>query len=288
VTTTPLHDPEDQRHMIPPQHGHPGQDRDLPDALKAVREFNAANQEHERLWMRARRAADAVRHASNEKSQAWKTAREAQQAHLAVVAEYVHRHAPLLRQAVFAAFIIALDAVACWFAAQALGSGQTETLLWTGLFLAVLGGGEVALDYYSDRNPKAWRLVLAGLSGFIGGLGVLRFLYLATVGAVDVGAAAVGAVLFTVTTAGFVVIGYRALRAAETFAAWRARRQALRTAREAKVAGDRLARSVADRNRLIDAYLSLIRVSLLDRCTLDQLPRMEAVLRLHLCGSDRS
>jgi hypothetical protein len=285
--------------MIPPHPGHPGhpgqggqggqggQSGNLPDAVEAIREFNAANTEHQSLWMRSRRAADAVRHASTDKSRAWEIAHDAQQAHVAVVAEYPHRHAPLLRQAIFAALITALDAVACWFAAQALGNGQTETLLWTGLFLAVLAGGEVALDHYSDRNRKAWRLVLAGLGSFIGGLGVLRFLYLATVGAVDVGAAVVGAALFTATTAGFVVLGYRALRAAETFAAWRARRLALRAAQEAKAASDRLARSVADRNRLIDAYLSLIRVSLLDSCTLDQLPRMEAVVRLHLCGSDR-
>jgi hypothetical protein len=57
-----------------------------------------------------------------------------------------------------------------------------QDLLCTLLFLAELAGGEVALDYCSERGGFAWRLLVIGLSAFVTGLGVLRFLYLATVG----------------------------------------------------------------------------------------------------------
>jgi hypothetical protein len=284
VTTTPLHD--DEQHMSPPQRGDPGPNGSPVDVAAVVRDFNAANQAHDRLWARTRHTADGVRRAIDEESRAREAARDAEDAHLAALAEHPHRRASLLQQVIIAACFIALDGVACWFAAQALGNAQLETLLWTALFLAVLAGGEVAMDYYSERSRPAWRLVLAALSAFVAGLGVLRFEYLATVGAVDASAALVGATLFTATTAGFVVIGYRALRAAETVHSWRARRCARRAARAAEAARNRLAAMVAERNRYIDAYLSRIRRTLLDQCTLDQLPGAEAVLRLHLCGHD--
>jgi MFS family permease len=92
---------------------------------------------------------------------------------LAVQAEYPHRRAPLLRQAFIAALTVGLDGVACWFAAQALGNGQTETLLWAVLFLAVLAGGEITLDYYSERGGHAWRLLVTCLAIFVAGLVVL-------------------------------------------------------------------------------------------------------------------
>src|SRR3984893_8521018 len=110
-----------------------------------------------------------------------------------------------------------------YFAAQALGNAQLETVAWAVLFLAVLGSGEVALDYYKERRPRVWRLLVTGLAIFVAGLGVLRYSYLATVGTDQTLAALVAAVLFTAATAGFVMLGYRALRAAETAPTWKAR-----------------------------------------------------------------
>jgi hypothetical protein len=256
------------------------------DVGESVRDFNASNQAHEDLWTRVHQAGDAVRRSAEDRDTAQLHARQARDFHLAVQAEYPHRSAPLLRQAFLAAFTVGLDAVACWFAAQALGNGQTETLLWAVLFLAVLAGGAVALDYYSERSGRAWRLLVAGLLVFVTGLGILRFLYLATVGGIGPGAALVGAALFTTATSGFLVIGYRALRAAEKFPAWQARKWSRQAARQAAAASHRVARLLRERNRLVDAYVSRIRVGLLGTCSPGQLPQLEAALRNHLNGCD--
>jgi hypothetical protein len=263
----------------------PGAD---PDVTGPIRDFNAANQSHQELWAETHQVGDEVRRASEELRLAKKEASDKRAAHQAIQAVYPRRSAPLARQVALAAGTVAADAVACWFAAQALGDGQMETLLWTGLFLAILAAGEVALDRYSDRSPKTWRVLAAGLAAFIAGLGVLRFLFLDTVGAVGAVAALVGAALFTVVTAGFVMIGYRALRAAETFRAAQARIAARKADRGAKAAAVRLASRTADRDRLVDAYLSRIRVCLLERFPSSELPRMVAAIRAHLTGGDGS
>ena len=52
--------------------------------------------------------------------------------------QHPRRRAPLPRQAFFALVTIALDGVACYFAAQALNGSQDSTLVWTAMFLAVL------------------------------------------------------------------------------------------------------------------------------------------------------
>jgi hypothetical protein len=273
-----------------PPDGSSKQDRTVTsaDVTDSVRDFNASNQAHEDLWTRVHQAGDAVRGGTEDRDAAQLRARRARDFHLAVQAEYPHRSAPLLRQASIAAFTLGLDGVACWFAAQALGNGQTETLLWTVLFLAVLAGGEVALDYCSERSSRAWHLLAAGLLAFVAGLGVLRFLYLATVGGNSVIAALVGAALFTGATSGFLVIGYRALRAAEKFRAWQVRKLSRQAERQAAGASHRLATLLREHNRLVDAYLSRIRVGLLERCSSSQLLQLEAALRKHLTRRDPS
>jgi hypothetical protein len=42
---------------------------------------------------------------------------------------------------------------------------------------------------------------------------------------------------------------------------------------------------VATRDRLVDAYLARIRVSLVKKCTSGELPVLEAALRTHLTGN---
>ncbi|MGH3191947.1 MAG: hypothetical protein ACRDPY_24165 [Streptosporangiaceae bacterium] len=257
------------------------------DITGLVRDFNASNQAHEALWTRVLQAGDAVRRAVHDRDAAQLRARHARSFHLAIQAEYPHRTSPLLRQVFIAMSALGLDTVACWFAAQALGDGQVETLLWTVLFLAVLAGGEVSLDYYSDRGGRAWRLLVTGLVAFVTGLGILRFLFLATVSAVGTAAALVGAALFTAATAAFVLIGYRALRAAEKLPAWRARRWSRQADREAGAASHRVSRLLRERNRLMDAYISRIRGDLLGKCSSGQLPQLEAALREHLAGGEQ-
>ena len=270
-----------------PTHGPDQQPRTMTsdDIAGSVRDFNASNPAHGALWTRVHQAGDAVRRAVENKDAAQVYARQARDYHLTVQAEYPHRTAPLLRQACLAALTVGLDAVACWFAAQALGDGQAQTLLWTVLFLAVLAGGEVALDYCRERGGRAWRLLAGGLVAFVGGLGVLRFLFLATVGSSGIIAALVGAALFTAATGGFLVVGYRLLRSAEKFPAWQARRASRRADREVAAASRRAARLVHERNRLTDAYVSRIRTEFLGQAPGRALPDLERALRQHLAGS---
>jgi hypothetical protein len=257
------------------------------EAGEAVRAFNASNRQHEDLWSRIQHAADAVRHGREDTAAAAEVADDTYAAHQAIQAENPERRAPRSRQLVLAGVTVALDGVACDFAAQAIGNGQLETLAWTALFLAVLAGGEFALDHcHRERHRRLWRMIAGGLAGFTVGLGVLRFTYLATVGTDSPLAALVGAGLFTVATMVFVSAGYWALRASETPSAARARRRARRAAREKSAADDRLARAVARRDRLADAYLVRIKAALLQSHPAGELPRLEAEVRAHLFGEE--
>jgi len=256
------------------------------DLAQATRDFNALNRAHQSLWARTHRAGDAFRRSVQDWKDALRRVVEARDFHLTLQAEYPHRSAPLAQQGAIAGALVALDAVACWFAAQALGTGRDETLLWTVLFLAVLAGGEIALDHYSENNVRSWRFLVAGLVAFVTGLGVLRFIFLETVSTVGFTGALVGAALFTAATAGSLALGYRALRAAERFPAWQARRWARRAERDANAARNRMARLLRDRNRLVDAYIGRIRISLHEICSSDQLPVVEAALRAHLTGPE--
>jgi hypothetical protein len=260
---------------------------EMPDDItRTLDEFNAANEAHEDLWTRVHQAGDVLRQGVRDSDAARLHAKEARDFHRTVQAEYPNRRAHLVQQAVFAAFTVGLDAVACWFAAQALGSDQDETLLWTALFLAVLAGGEIALDHFSERGGRMWRLLVAGLAVFVALLGVLRFIFLATVVTVGLTTAVVGAALFTAATACSLAFGYRALRAAERPAAWRARRRARNAEREAHRASNRVTGLLRERDRLVDAYLSRIRGALLKTCSADQLLVAEAAVREHLIGKE--
>jgi hypothetical protein len=277
MVATPMDSPDDQDTAV-----------SWADVLDSVREFNASNTAHEDLWTRVHQTGDAARRAVDERDAAQRDARQTRDYHQTIQAEHPHRHAPLPRQVLIAAVFVGLDAVACEFAAQALGNDQDQTLLWTALFLAVLAAGEVALDHYSERSARAWRLLVTGLAAFVAGLGVLRFIYLATVGTAGAVTALVGAVLFTAATAAFVVVGYRALRAAEKIKAWQARRRARQAEREVAAASHRVASLLREHNRLIDAYVSRIRILLLGKFSSARLPQVEALLREHLAGRDPS
>ncbi|WP_300610012.1 hypothetical protein [Trebonia sp.] len=253
------------------------------DVADLIRELNESNDTLEDQYLRARDAADRAARAEEAAGQAAASARQAKVAHQAIQAEQ-RRHAALPRQVMFALVTVALDGLACYFAAQALDGSQDATLVWTFLFLAVLAGGEVTLDVYRDRHRRAWRSLVAFLGAFILLLGVLRFWYLATIGVGDPVAAVAGAALFTGATAVFVFIGYRALRAAETPLAWRARRRARAASRAAQEARESADRDAVHRDQLVDAYLRQIRRAALRTCPTAQLPTLEAAAREHLHG----
>jgi len=254
------------------------------DVAVLIRDVNASNEAVEDQCLRACQAADIAARSARAAELSAAAAKSATVAHRTVQAERPRRRAPLPRQVIFMVLTVALDGVACYFAAQALDGNQDTTLVWTGLFLAVLAGGEVALDFYRDRNLRVWRglVILAG--AFVALLGILRFWFLATIGTDGLVPATAGAFLFTAATAGFVCLGYRALRAAETPQAWRARRaaqKARQAARAAKAAADR---DVKERDRLIDAYVGHVRRLVLKTCTADEQQAFASAVREHLCG----
>jgi|HubBroStandDraft_1064217.scaffolds.fasta_scaffold80244_2 hypothetical protein len=254
------------------------------DPAVLIRDVNDSNETVENQCLRARHAADVADRSARAAEESAITAQKAAVAHSAIQAEHPRRRAPLPRQASFALTTVAMDGVACYFAAQTLDGSQDATFVWTVLFLAVLAGGEVAMDFYRDHSQRAWR-ALIGLTGtFVTLLGVLRFWYLVTIGTASVVPAIVGAGLFTVATGGFLAVGYRALRAAETAQAWRARREARYARRAARIAHAIADHDARERDRLIDAYLAQVRRVVLKTCPVEQQRVIESAVREHLSG----
>jgi hypothetical protein len=249
-----------------------------------IRELNESNEAVEDQYLRARGAADLAARTLTAAVRAVDAARTAQVACEALQAEQPRRRGPLPRQVLIALSTIGLDGLACYFAAQALDGSQGATLIWTMLFLAVLGGGEVAMDYYRDRHRRVWYLLVSFLGAFVLTLGLLRFSYLATIGTGDELAATAGAGLFTAATAGFLFLGYRALRAAETPQAWRARRAAHRARVAAQAARETADHDATALDRLIDAYLRQVRRVALRVCPAEGVLTLEAAVRTHLSG----
>lgn len=254
------------------------------DAASVIRQVNESNEAVEDQCLRARHAADIARRSGLTADLAAAAAQGARIAHRTLQAEHRRRRASLPRQLLLALATVGADGVACYFAAQALDGSQDTTIVWAILFLAVLAGSEAALDFYRDRHWGAWRAALAVVSTFVLGLGVLRFWYLATIGTGALIPAVAGAALFTAVTAGFLFLGYRALRAAETPQTWRARRWAQTAARAARGTRADAVRDERERDRLIDAYLVEVRRLVLRTCTVDQQQVMEAEVRDHLMG----
>jgi hypothetical protein len=285
---TPAEEPEVQSNDSPPPTGnspHSQQPQEPPlDVTALIREVNASNEAVEDQCLRTRHAADVAARSDEIAELSETSAQQATVAHRTVQAERPRRRASLLRQVMCFLALVGLDGVACYFAAQALNGSQDVTLVWTGLFLLLLAGGEVALDFYRDRNVGAWRALVSLLAAFVALLGVLRFWYLATVGANGVAPAAVGASLFTAATAGFLFLAYRALRTAETPQAWRARRRASAARRAARAARAAADRDGSERDRLIDAYLVHVRRLALKTCPAEQQLAVESAVRAYLRG----
>jgi hypothetical protein len=254
------------------------------EVANLIRDVNASNATVEDQCLRACQAADLAARSARAAELSALASKNAAVAYQAIQSENPRRRSPLLRQMILALVTVGLDGLACYFAAQALDGSQDATLVWTGLFLAVLAGGEVALDFYRDRNESTWR-VLAILTGvFIALLGVLRFWFLVTIGTGGLVPAIVGAFLFTAATAGFLCLGYRALRAAETPLAWRAGRESRKARQTAKAAAAAATRDARERDRLIDAYLGHVRRLVLKTYSVNEQFAMESAVRDHLAG----
>lgn len=249
-----------------------------------IREVNASNFEIENQYLRTRQAADAADRSEARAAQASSLALDAEVSYQTIQAERPSQRAPLPRQVTAAAGTVVLDGVACYFAAQALNGSQDSTFVWTGLFLVALGGGEAALDFYRDRNERAWRALVVLIAAFITLLGILRFWFLAAISAGSLITALVGAGLFTAATAAFLCLGYRFLRAAETPQAWRARRRACRARRAATNARGAVERDAKERDRFIDAYMVHVRRLIHRSCPVGQHLALETAIRNHLSG----
>ena len=254
------------------------------DVAELIRNVNATNSAVEDQCLRTRQAADTSIRSRVVAEEARAAADAAWVVYQTIQSERPRRRSPLPRQVVLAAGTVAFDGVACYFAAQALGGGQGSTLIWTVLFLAVLAGGEIGLDFYRDRNLRAWQILACITSAFVVLLGVLRFWFLATIGTDGLVAAFTGAVLFTIVTAGFLTVGYRTLRAAETPQTWRARRAAHAATQAARTAWAAAKRDAAERDWLIDAYLRHVRKVILKTCAVERQLALELAVREHLCG----
>jgi hypothetical protein len=261
-----------------------GKSRPRNDAVAAVRACNAQNEAHADLHARTRQASDTAARMAGKAADAKTSASHAAVTYRTSQAEHPERRAPLPRQVVIAVAALGLDAVACYFAAEALGTDQLQTALWTALFLAALAAGEVALDRLADRNPHAWRRVALALLLFVIGLAVLRFEYFSVTGVDGPVAALVGACLFTAFTIGFLAVGYRALRAAQPLRTWQASRRARKAARDAEAASGEAGRYADNRDRLLEAYLTRIRPVLMETCNAAELSALEKAIRMHLRG----
>jgi hypothetical protein len=252
------------------------------DVADLIRRVNASNEAVEDQCLRACQAAEIATQSARAVELSVTAAESATVAYRTVQAEHPRRCASLPRQVTLALITVALDGVACYFAAQALDGSQDATWVWTGLFLGVLAVLEVALDFYRDRNLRVWKALVALAGIFVALLGVLRFWFLATIGTDGLVPAITGAFLFTAATAGFLCLGYRALRVAETPQTWRARRAAGKAWQAARAAHATANRDAGERDRLILAYIGHVRKLVLKTYPADVQVALESAVRSHL------
>lgn len=250
-----------------------------PEAV--ILRFNNEDEANEELYERARHASDVARRARKEADRGQVAAKKARRAWRLAQLEHHDRRAWLPLMALAALVLLGLDSGAAYFAAEALGGDQRVTLLWTALFLVILGLLEAGLAWSAERNKKLFRLIAAGLMVFAILLAVLRFGFFAAVGTGPI-AALVGACVFTICTIMFVAGGFAAIRYAETVTIWQARRHARKAAKKAKAAKAMADRRADERDRRVDAYLGRIRSTLLRDFPAAQ--DMEAKVRAHMLG----
>lgn len=251
------------------------------NTARVIVQFNDENPANEELYERGRHAADVARDAGDQEEEAKAGAKRARNVWRTAQLENPERRAWLPWMVVVAVVLLALDAWAAYFAAEALGNDQRSTLLWAGLFLVILGLLEAGLAWSAERSRRIFRLVAVALAAFVILLALLRFGFFDTVGT-GMLAAILGAVVFTACTIIFVVGGFAAIRYAETLTIWQARRRASKAERRASAAAAVARRRAAERNRLVNAYVGRIRPTLLR--DFGDTHEMEANVRAHMLG----
>jgi hypothetical protein len=250
-----------------------------PEAV--ILRFNNEDEANEELYESGRHASDVARRARKEADRSQEAAKKARRAWRIAQLEHHDRRAWLPLMALLALILLGLDSWAAYFAAEALGGDQRVTLLWTVLFLVILGLLEAGLTWSAERNKKIFRLIASGLVAFAILLAALRFGFFAAVGT-GLLAALLGACVFTICTIMFVAGGFAAIRYAETMQIWQARRGARGAARKAQAARAVADRRVNERDRRVDAYLARIRSTLLR--DFPEAQDMEARVRAHMFG----
>jgi hypothetical protein len=224
--------------------------------------FNEEDEANEELYESARLATDVAWRTGEEAGHCRVRAKKARGGWRTAQLEHPDRRAWLPAMTMTALVLLGLDAGAAYFAAEALGGDQRVTLLWTALFLVILGLLEAGLAWSAERNRKLFSLDMAGLVVFAILLALLRFGFFADVGTGLI-TAVVGACVFTVCTIMFVAGGFAAIRYAETVTIWQARRRARNAAKRAEAAEAEAYRRAAERDRRVGAYLGRIRATLL-------------------------
>ena len=152
------------------------------DVADLIRDVNATNDAVEDQCLRARQAADAAIRSDQ-------AAEDAKAAALAAAIAYqtIQAERPAAALAAAAAGVPCaagrgrIDGVACYFAAQALdGSQDSHPDLDGHCSSPILLAEEIGLDFYRDRNLRAWRTPGdPSPRNFVALLGVLRFWFLA-------------------------------------------------------------------------------------------------------------
>jgi len=250
-----------------------------PEAV--ILRFNEEDEVNEELYESARLAADVARQKREEAGRFREWAKKARGARRTAQFEHPDRRAWLPAMTMIAVVLLGLDAGAAYFAAEALGGDQRVTLLWTALFLVILGLLEAGLAWSAERNKKLFRLAAAGLAGFAILLALLRFGFFFDVGTGLIPALA-GACVFTACTIMFVAGGFAAIRYAETVTIWQARGRARKATKRAEAAEAEAYRSAAERDRRVGAYLGRIRPMLLR--DFPGVHDLEAKVRAHMMG----
>ena len=130
------------------------------DVAVLIRNVNALDEAVEDQFLRTRQAAGIAARSARAAEQAAAEAAQRRPLTGRSRPNTRSRRAPLPRRVTLALGTVVLDGLACYLAAQALGGSLDATLAWTGLFLAVLAGGEIALGFYRDRSERAWRVLV--------------------------------------------------------------------------------------------------------------------------------
>jgi hypothetical protein len=205
--------------------GRPSPETALSAAYAVIVRFNEADSANEELYEKARRASDA---ASRARAEAW----EARDALRTAQLEHPERRWRLPLMSLIALVLFGCDSFAAFVTAQTFGLDQPSSLMMAAMLLAILGGLEVGLAWFAQRNRTAFRLLAFCLGTFTVLLGFVRFASFAATGAGTI-AAMVGAALFATSATVFVIGGYAALRYTETLTIWQARRHARMAERKA-------------------------------------------------------